>query len=228
MGKTARWVFVCLLPLALLASVARAEEEDDDPKAPPSSLRGKVKAPAGKNAADKPADNKITAPSAKPKAPEKPVEKPAAEKPEKPKAAPEKAPEKPKPAAEKPEKPADAKLVRTVEPTPKAKPAPEERNEVKDPFQARRAAPHETPPASGGGRAVRVKLVDGSTVVGKVRAELSDMLVVDCALGLLQIPRPRIAIIVYDGAPASTNKGKRAPVQDLDRSGGADADPWVD
>jgi hypothetical protein len=61
-------------------------------------------------------------------------------------------------------------------------------------------------------RNVRVRLVDGSNVTGTVRAELSESLVIDCNLGLLSIPRSRIATVSYDGASSS----KRAPVQALD------------
>ena len=65
-----------------------------------------------------------------------------------------------------------------------------------------------------GARAVRVRLVDGSTVVGQVRAEQSDALVIDCALGQLAIPRGRISTIAYDAAAGVGQK--RAPVQQLD------------
>jgi hypothetical protein len=85
------------------------------------------------------------------------------------------------------------------------------------------AAPAEPPVASSAPapaapapsiRTVRVRLVDGSTVIGVVRAEQTDSLVVDCSLGLLSIPRNRIATIAYDAAAAIGSK--RAPVQQLD------------
>ncbi len=63
-------------------------------------------------------------------------------------------------------------------------------------------------------RPVRVRLLDGSTVVGTVHAEEAGTLVVDCSLGLLSIPRTRISTIAYD---AAAGVGKmRAPVQQLD------------
>ncbi|HEY1587822.1 MAG TPA: hypothetical protein VGH63_19115, partial [Polyangia bacterium] len=49
-------------------------------------------------------------------------------------------------------------------------------------------------------RAVRVRLLDGSTVVGTVHAEEAAMLVIDCSLGVLSIPRGRISTIAYDAA----------------------------
>lgn len=65
-----------------------------------------------------------------------------------------------------------------------------------------------------GPRAVRVRLLDGSTVVGTVHAEEAQALVIDCSLGLLSIPRGRISTIAYDGAAGVGQK--RAPVQQLD------------
>ena len=63
-------------------------------------------------------------------------------------------------------------------------------------------------------RPVRVRLLDGSTVVGTVHAEEAGALVVDCSLGVLSIPRTRISTVAYDVA---ANVGqKRAPVQQLD------------
>jgi hypothetical protein len=63
-------------------------------------------------------------------------------------------------------------------------------------------------------RAVRVRLLDGSTVVGTVHAEEAAMLVIDCSLGVLSIPRTRISTIAYDAAAGVGQK--RAPVQQLD------------
>lgn len=63
-------------------------------------------------------------------------------------------------------------------------------------------------------RPVRVRLIDGSTVIGTVHAEEAGMLVVDCSLGTLSIPRTRIQTIAYD-ATAGVGQ-KRAPVQQLD------------
>jgi hypothetical protein len=63
-------------------------------------------------------------------------------------------------------------------------------------------------------RAVRVRLLDGSTVVGTVHAEEAATLVIDCSLGVLSIPRTRISTIAYDAAAGVGQK--RAPVQQLD------------
>ena len=63
-------------------------------------------------------------------------------------------------------------------------------------------------------RAVRVRLLDGSTVVGTVHAEEAAMLVIDCSLGVLSIPSARISTIAYDAAAGVGQK--RAPVQQLD------------
>jgi hypothetical protein len=66
----------------------------------------------------------------------------------------------------------------------------------------------------GAGRTVRVRLLDGQQIVGLVRAELPDALVIDCSLGQLAIPRTRISTLAYDAAAATG--AKRAPVQQLD------------
>jgi hypothetical protein len=63
-------------------------------------------------------------------------------------------------------------------------------------------------------RPVRVRLLDGSTVVGTVHAEEVGVLVIDCSLGTLSIPRARISTIAYDAAAGVGQK--RAPVQQLD------------
>jgi hypothetical protein len=63
-------------------------------------------------------------------------------------------------------------------------------------------------------RTVRVRLADGSSVVGLVHAEEPDALVVDCSLGQLAIPRSRISTIAYDAAAGAGSK--HAPVQQLD------------
>lgn len=63
-------------------------------------------------------------------------------------------------------------------------------------------------------RPVRVRLLDGSMVVGTVHAEEPATLIIDCSLGQLAIPRTRISTIAYDSAAAVGQK--RAPVQQLD------------
>ncbi|HEY2745898.1 MAG TPA: hypothetical protein VGL86_14780 [Polyangia bacterium] len=70
------------------------------------------------------------------------------------------------------------------------------------------------PQTAASPRAVRVRLLDGSTVVGTVRAEEAMTLVIDCSLGQLSIPRARISTIAYDAAAGVGQK--RAPVQQLD------------
>lgn len=71
-----------------------------------------------------------------------------------------------------------------------------------------------TEPAPPSPRAVRVSLLDGSTIIGTVHAEEAEALVIDCSLGMLSIPRERISTIAYDGAAGLGPK--RAPVQQLD------------
>jgi hypothetical protein len=63
-------------------------------------------------------------------------------------------------------------------------------------------------------RPVRVRLLDGSTVIGTVHAEEMAALIIDCSLGQLAIPRTRISTIAYDAAAGVGQK--RAPVQQLD------------
>ncbi|MCU1282282.1 MAG: hypothetical protein JWM53_5828 [bacterium] len=63
-------------------------------------------------------------------------------------------------------------------------------------------------------RPVRVRLLDGSTVIGTVHAEEIGALIIDCSLGQLAIPRARISTIAYDAAAGVGQK--RAPVQQLD------------
>jgi hypothetical protein len=63
-------------------------------------------------------------------------------------------------------------------------------------------------------RPVRVRLLDGSTVIGTVHAEEIGALIIDCSLGQLSIPRTRISTIAYDAAAGVGQK--RAPVQQLD------------
>ena len=78
------------------------------------------------------------------------------------------------------------------------------------------AACRSTPPGESTllPRPVRVRLLDGSTVVGTVQSEESGTLVIDCSLGVLSIPRTRISTIAYDAAAGVGQK--RAPVQQLD------------
>jgi hypothetical protein len=67
------------------------------------------------------------------------------------------------------------------------------------------------------GRVVRVRLNDGSTVAGTVHAEEAQMLIIDCSLGMLSIPRARISTIAYDAAAGVGQK--KAPIQMLDDDG---------
>jgi hypothetical protein len=63
-------------------------------------------------------------------------------------------------------------------------------------------------------RPVRVRLLDGSSVIGTVHAEETGALIIDCSFGQLSIPRTRISTIAYDAAAGVGQK--RAPVQQLD------------
>ena len=63
-------------------------------------------------------------------------------------------------------------------------------------------------------RPVRVRLLDGTTVIGTVHAEEVVALIIDCSLGQLSIPRSRISTVAYDAAAGIGQK--RAPVQQLD------------
>jgi hypothetical protein len=67
------------------------------------------------------------------------------------------------------------------------------------------------------GRVVRVRLSDGSTVAGTVHAEEAQVLIIDCSLGMLSIPRARISTIAYDAAAGVGQK--KAPIQMLDDDG---------
>jgi hypothetical protein len=115
---------------------------------------------------------------------------------------------------------AKAESVTKPEPAPKGKPDPAAARPKPETPKAKPArAPTVAYPIiehEGGsaGRAVRVSLLDGSSVVGLVRAEQADALVIDCSLGQLSIPRTRIATIAYDAAAQVGTK--RAPVQQLD------------
>ncbi|MGZ3428032.1 MAG: hypothetical protein ACXVCV_15360, partial [Polyangia bacterium] len=92
-------------------------------------------------------------------------------------------------------------------PSPDAAPAPAPKKTKKEKVAA--AAPH---PTDGGvpfdpsaestltPRPVRVRLLDGSTVIGTVHAEEIGALIIDCSLGQLSIPRTRISTIAYDAA----------------------------
>jgi hypothetical protein len=209
-----------LLALCLLTSgVARAEDDEDDPKAAKVRAAAKPKAPPAPPA-EKPAvkaapATKVAAPSkiSNEDGPPPPVRKPAVT-PPKSAEPPAKAvvhepapPARPRAAAE----PAPAKKPAPAEPaTPRASalpPPPHSASSVASPAEP-------AAPPTPGARPVRVRLVDGSTVIGQVRAEQPESLVIDCALGQLAIPRSRIATIAYDGAAGIGQK--RAPVQQLD------------
>jgi outer membrane biosynthesis protein TonB len=186
-------VLLAALLFVFLGGAVSAQEDDDDPK----SAHTAALKPAAKVEA-KPA------PKVEPKVEAKPAPKVEARVEAKP--APKPAP-KPEPKVEpRPEPKSDPKLepkpepvvakVDAKRPAPKAEPKPEPK-------------PLDAPPA---GRSVRVRLFDGSSVSGTVRAELSESLVIDCNLGLLSIPRARISTVAYDVAGSA----KRAPVQALD------------
>jgi outer membrane biosynthesis protein TonB len=197
---------------SLLAGAARAEDDDDDPKSSSAKPAAKSEAKPGAKAEPPkptllPLPAKVEAkpaPKVAPKPEPKPEPKAAAPKPDplKPELKPEPRPE-PRAAAPKPDtKPSKVEVAR-------AEPARKKTGEIKAEMDAPLAQVDFTPPP---GRTVRVRLVDGSSIAGNVRAELSESLVIDCNLGLLSIPRSRIATIAYDAALGA----KRAPVQALD------------
>jgi hypothetical protein len=115
-----------------------------------------------------------------------------------------KTPVAPEPAAKKAiaaPAPAPALLPPRPAAKPAAAPAPPAMTDAKKPPEpSLMPLPPAIVPATHAPRNVRVRLLDGSSVVGQVRAEQSDALVIDCALGELAIPRARIAIIAYDAA----------------------------
>lgn len=132
-------------------------------------------------------------------------------------------PKPPEPA--KKAEPAAPVVKKTAAEAPAAAPAPKKAPEAAPrpaPSPPPAPAPRERPPQvtadadKAGGRPVKVRLVDGSTVVGQVHAEQPEHLVIECALGRLSIPRQRISTIAYDAASGVTAGGqKRAPVQEL-------------
>ncbi|HXU72081.1 MAG TPA: hypothetical protein VN947_22265 [Polyangia bacterium] len=111
-----------------------------------------------------------------------------------------------------------------VEPTTSSAAPPPPKRAKKE--KVATVAPQQHPPDAGvppeaagdgplpGARPVRVRLLDGSSVVGTVHAEEIATLVIDCSLGQLSIPRARISTIAYDAAAGIGSK--RAPVQQLD------------
>jgi hypothetical protein len=225
------------LALFLLGAAAHAQEDDDDPKSMPkrpTATKSAKPAAATAPAASTEKPKSAEAPAAKPKPTDTPAAAPAA----KPKPAEAAAPAPaPTPKAAKTD-PAVAKKPRTDEPARKTVEEPEpppvvarrsdepSRKAADDPRKAdakhpvvasaepkASASPPVEMPAPANARPVRVRLLDGSTVVGSVRAEQAEQLVIDCALGQLSIPRARISTIAYD---AAAGVGKRAPVQLLD------------
>jgi hypothetical protein len=218
MNNAGKWILIALTLAA--APVLHAQEDEDDPKgAPhrPATIAPKPRAkaaeakPEPKTAEPKTAEPKI----AEPKSFEPPVKRTADVRPAKP-AAPE-----PKAALEKAP---DAKPAPIAKPTAQKGAAPESDAPAiaaRKPL-ARTAAEPAVKIATVGAtvdgpspaRTVRVRLLDGSSVVGLVHAEESEVLVVDCALGQLAIPRGRISTIAYDAAAGAGSK--HAPVQQLD------------
>jgi len=190
-----RLTTLALAALILYAGSARAQEDDDDPKAAP---RGKKPAAAAAQPAPKPVVTPAPPPPPAPKAKAEP----------KPEAKPE-----PKMAEPKPE---PAKKAVAAAP---ADPARDLLNPARIDKRHASAVPPIPPPPppaepQAPARSVRVRLLDGSSVVGSVRAEQAEALVIDCALGQLTIPRIRISTIAYDAAAGAS--GKHAPVLQLD------------
>jgi len=177
--------------LAVTSHAARSDEDDDDPKAGPPKVAPKHKVIPKVEAKPAPKPEPIFKPA--PVAKMEPVFKEPGKKSE---------PDvKPKPAlvAEPKTKSADKPKARAVE------------GERSDKPIARTPDGESIPAGAGAGRAVRVRLVDGSTVVGKVRAEREETLVVDCALGQLAIPRSRVSTINYDDSSKGRSDGPVDP-----------------
>jgi hypothetical protein len=218
MKRVAHWV---LLAMLALGTVARAQEEDDDPKAKPAAT---VKPKSEPKPESKPESKIDSRPETKAEKKVEPKAKPEAKTAEaSPKAKPADASPKAKaePAKKTPAPVTEDKTEVTVEKIADApaKDAAAKKDRVKTlPKLARAPEPLADPPPreepAAAARSVRVRLVDGSTVVGTVRVEQPDALVVDCSLGQLSIPRTRISTIAYDAAAGVG--AKRAPVQQLD------------
>ena len=119
-----------------------------------------------------------------------------------------------KPAAANAAAPTTANKPKPKAATPAAKPKTEKVATAAPARPIEPAAEDATADAMMLPRPVRVRLLDGSTVVGTVHAEEAATLVVDCSLGTLSIPRARISTIAYDAAAGVGQK--RAPVQQLD------------
>src|SRR5262249_10500672 len=115
---------------------------------------------------------------------------------------------KPEPKVEAPPKvePKPVKVEVVKAEPPKKKPA----DPKPEPADTKPLTPLDFPAPPG--RSVRVRLLDGSSIAGTVRAELSESLGIACTRALLSIPRARTAPTAYDAAPGT----KRAPVQQLD------------
>jgi hypothetical protein len=188
--RTSPLVSLILVGL-LLPALARAQDDDDDPKAAPHAahLAHHPTATPPKKELAAGVQKRPPARAAEPtKHPADPAKHPVAEK---------------RVAAAASEAHHPAPASHHVRPAPKS------------------VALAELPPppaaSSAETRAVRVRLLDGSTVFGTVYDEQAAALVIDCALGRLAIPRARISTIAYDGAAKSGEK--RAPVQQLDDDG---------
>jgi len=182
-------ILVAFSLLLCSAHSARSDEDDDDPKAGPPKVKPK--------AVPKPEPPKAT-PKAEPAKVETPKAEPA-------KAEPKRKPEpvfrdiedpftKTKPVFKSESAdPVKPSVSARNSPEPKAKATPTVEKTI-----ARTPDGESIAAGAGAGRPIRVRLVDGSTVVGKVRAEREETVVVDCALGQLVIPRSRVATLSYD------------------------------
>jgi hypothetical protein len=125
------------------------------------------------------------------------------------------------------EKPATPEAAAATTPTATTPPAkkPTKKERIAAAAAAAAAAASAHPPDGGvpldpsaestlSPRPVRVRLLDGTTVIGTVHAEEVVALIIDCSLGQLSIPRSRISTVAYDAAAGIGQK--RAPVQQLD------------
>ncbi|HZS37313.1 MAG TPA: hypothetical protein VFF06_10815 [Polyangia bacterium] len=219
MNNAGKWT---LIALVLAAPILHAQEDEDDPKGAPHrpATIAPVKRPAKTQEAAKPEPKAAETKAAEPKAAEPAVKRTTDVRPAKPIAAAGK-PAAEKPVAEKPApeaKPAPiAKPARQNASAPEAEAAPIARKPAARPSvepAGKIATVGATVDGPNPARTVRVRLADGSQVVGLVHAEESDVLIIDCALGQLAIPRSRISTIAYDAAAGAGSK--HAPVQALD------------
>jgi hypothetical protein len=192
-----RWALVALVAIA---GGARAQEEDDDPKA---TLRS---APPAK--APRPAAAAAPSPSSSPSAarPAQAARPSAPAVAAAPTPAASSAPSAPL-RADSAAPPRQAVAAASPRPSP-ASPAGSSQAHLDPPHAAAYAFTDDAPllELAAAPRPVRVRLHDGSSVTGAIVAEQPDTLVIECQLGRLAIPRERISSLTYDVAGAKDDK----------------------